>query len=139
MNADYLYGFAGGMLIGLAALMMIGLHGKIAGISGILGGLLRSGQGQAWRWRLSFLAGLPLGAACIRLFKPGIDVQHVAAGGWLLLAGGLVGVGTVLGSGCTSGHGICGLSRFSPRSMAATLTFMGMAFLTAWVVKEVLA
>ena len=130
---------AGGVLLGLASAMFIVLNGRILGISGILGGLLLPKHGDRL-WRLSFLAGLfaapwvvqgiaPVGC----LEAPRID----ASAGMVLIAGVLVGWGTRYGSGCTSGHGVCGLSRLSPRSLAATGLFMAAGFVTVFVIKHI--
>lgn len=128
---------AGGALIGLAAALFVLLNGRIAGISGILGGLLRPVRGDI-AWRLAFLAGL-LGAPLVYgLFAP-LPQPHIEAGtGWLIAAGLLVGVGTRYGAGCTSGHGVCGLSRLSPRSLVATLAFMAAGFVTVYLLRHVL-
>ena len=125
----------GGMLIGLAVAMFALLNGRIAGISGVLGGLFRSTRGDIG-WRLAFIAGL-VGASMVYGFfatlpAVQIDASYVA----LVVAGLLVGVGTRYGSGCTSGHGVCGLSRLSPRSLVATLTFMSAGFATVFVVRH---
>ena len=128
---------AGGLLIGIAAAMLVLLNGRIAGISGVLGGLLRPARGEA-AWRAAFILGLvaaPLVyAAVAALPQPRIDMGY----GALALAGLLVGLGTRYGSGCTSGHGVCGLSRLSPRSLVATLVFMGAGFATVFVVRHLL-
>lgn len=128
---------AGGLLIGVAAAMFILLPGRIAGISGVLGGLLKPAQGDV-AWRLAFVLGLvaaPLAWSLLAaLPRPHID----AGAGALVLAGLLVGVGTRYGAGCTSGHGVCGLSRLSPRSLAATLSFMGAGFITVYVLRHLL-
>ncbi|MEY8712995.1 YeeE/YedE family protein [Mangrovibacter phragmitis] len=122
--------FSGGLLIGLAAIVLILFCGRIAGISGILGGMLQR-ETRAEGWRIAFLLGL-IGAPVLYLsFFPRPDISLSASTPLILIAGLLVGVGTRLGSGCTSGHGVCGLSRFSPRSLAATLTFMVVGFATA--------
>jgi uncharacterized membrane protein YedE/YeeE len=128
---------AGGVLIGAAAAMLALLNGRIAGISGILGGLLRPVRGDM-AWRLAFvlgLAGAPLAYALFAaLPAPRIDAGH----GALVLAGLLVGVGTRYGGGCTSGHGVCGLSRLSPRSLVATAAFMGAGFATVFVTRHLI-
>jgi uncharacterized protein len=128
---------AGGALIGLAAAMFVLLNGRIAGISGVLGGLLRPTPGDTV-WRIAFLVGLlgaPLAYALVALVpEPQVD----AGVGALVLAGLLVGVGTRYGAGCTSGHGVCGLSRLSPRSLVATLSFMAAGFVTVFVVRHLL-
>ena len=137
MNSpDWIPGIGGGVLIGLAAVTLLALNGRIAGVSGILGGLLSATTDRPWR--LAFVAGLPLGAAIVAGLTHGLP-QQILAPPWLLVAAGLlVGVGTRLGSGCTSGHGICGLARRSPRSLAATLTFIGAGMLTVFIVRHVL-
>jgi uncharacterized protein len=128
----------GGALIGLAASLLLLVAGRIAGISGILGGLLRSPGGDA-AWRVAFLVGL-VGAPWVwglvsTPASPHIDAQLPA----LLIAGFLVGIGTRYGSGCTSGHGVCGVSRLSVRSMVATAVFMAAGFLTVFVLRHLLA
>ena len=127
----------GGMMIGLASWLMLALNGQIAGISGILGGLLTSTRKDKL-WQATFIVGLPLGAAVVSLFGSGLAIVHQASGVQLAVAGLLVGIGPHMGSGCTSGHGICGLSRRSPRSLVATLTFMAVAILTVTVLRRVL-
>jgi uncharacterized protein len=126
----------GGVTIGAAAAMLLLLNGRIAGISGIVGGLLQPRPGEI-SWRAAFLIGLigsPLVyAAFTSLPAVTIDAGYPA----LIVAGLLVGVGTRFGSGCTSGHGVCGLSRFSVRSLLATLTFMSAGFLMVFVVRHV--
>jgi uncharacterized membrane protein YedE/YeeE len=128
---------AGGVLIGLSAALLILGSGRVAGISGIVGGLLKPG-GPDTRWRLAFLGGLLAAPLLWRLFAALPEAQPVTGGGMLVVAGLLVGIGTRYGSGCTSGHGVCGLSRLSPRSLAATLTFMGAGFATVYVVRHLL-
>jgi hypothetical protein len=126
---------AGGGLIGLAAALFVLLNGRIAGISGVLGGLLRPVRGDV-AWRVAFVLGLVAAPLAWALFaelpRPRID----AGTGALVLAGLLVGVGTRYGSGCTSGHGICGLARLSPRSLVATLCFTGAGFATVYVLRH---
>lgn len=133
---DWLGGLGGGAVLGLAATLVLALDGRIAGISGILAGLL-GGPGDR-PWRLAFLLGLPAGAGVYLLLAGGLPQQVAASPPLLLVAGLLVGGGTRLGSGCTSGHGICGLARRSPRSLAATAVFMGVAMATVFVVRHVL-
>ena len=127
---------AGGALIGLAAALFLLLNGRIAGISGVLGGLLKPVKGDI-AWRAAFVLGLiaaPLAYALVRLpAVPQIDAGYLA----LVAAGLLVGVGTRYGSGCTSGHGVCGVARLSPRSLVATLTFMAAGFVTVYLVRHV--
>ena len=131
----YLAPLAGGALIGLSASLLILLNGRIAGISGIVGGLLGQ-RGERFGHDIAFVAGLLLGPLTY-LFIFGAAPQVVVAASWPLLnvAGLLVGVGTRMGSGCTSGHGISGLARLSPRSFAAVLTFLATAILTVLVMR----
>jgi uncharacterized protein len=127
---------AGGVLIGLAAAIFVLLNGRIAGISGVLGGLLRPERGDI-AWRLAFLGGM-LAAPLVYALSADVPVPRIEAGeGALVLAGLLVGIGTRLGSGCTSGHGVCGISRLSPRSLAATASFMLAGFATVFVIRHV--
>ncbi len=128
---------AGGVLIGLSAALLILGSGRVAGISGIVGGLLKPG-GLDTTWRLAFLGGLLSAPLLWRLFAALPEAQPVTGGGMLVVAGLLVGIGTRYGSGCTSGHGVCGLSRLSPRSLVATLAFMGAGFVTVYVVRHLL-
>jgi len=129
---------AGGMLIGVAAAMLLLLNGRIAGISGIVGGLLQPAAGDL-AWRLMFVLGLVSAPVLYGLvaFPPAVHID--ASGTTLVIAGLLVGAGTRYGSGCTSGHGVCGLSQLSPRSLVATLAFMATGFMTVLVVRQLLA
>ena len=129
---------AGGVLIGLAAVLLLWLNGRIAGISGIAGGLWFAPRGErAWRWL--FLAGLMLGAGLWAWLAPQPPVPRQGFPvSLLLLAGLLVGYGTALGGGCTSGHGVCGLARLAPRSLAATGMFMLAAIATTGLVRHLL-
>ncbi len=134
---DWIGGLGGGALIGLAAALLLWLDGRIAGISGILGGI---GDAPGDRgWRLAFLGGLVLGAGGYAVAAGGLP--QALQGGPLLMAtaGLLVGFGTRLGSGCTSGHGVCGVARLSPRSLAATATFMAAGFVTVFVTRHLLS
>ena len=126
---------AGGMLIGLAAALLILFNGRIAGISGILGGLLRPRQGDLG-WRIAFLAGLVGTPLLYQLWQALPAVQVDAGTPALIVAGLLVGLGVRYGAGCTSGHGVCGLSRLSPRSLAATIAFMAAGFLTVYLLRH---
>ncbi len=128
MTIDWLHftpglSLIGGVLIGIASALFILGNGRIAGISGILGGLLRPSQGDV-QWRIAFLLGLIAAPALTYLFIPYVAPTIDADTSTLLMAGLLVGIGTRYGGGCTSGHGVCGLSRLSPRSLIATLAFM---------------
>jgi uncharacterized protein len=127
---------AGGLLIGLATSLLLLFNGQIAGVSGILCGIVVPKQGEA-AWRLWFLGGLVAGGLVLRVLRPEV-FPATPASLTTVAAGLLVGCGTALGSGCTSGHGVCGLSRFSARSLAATLTFMAGGALTVVVVRHVL-
>ena len=126
----------GGMLIGLAAAMFVLLNGRIAGISGVLGGLLMPVRGDVM-WRVAFVGGIVIAPMAYSLFQVLPPVQIDAGYAALVVAGLLVGVGTRYGAGCTSGHGVCGLSRLSLRSLAATATFMGAGFATVFVLRHV--
>jgi uncharacterized membrane protein YedE/YeeE len=137
-NFTPLSGAIGGALIGLAAALLLALNGRIAGISGIVGGLLPPRAGDMG-WRLLFVAGLALGALVVRVFTGEPLAAPAGTSSFMLVLGGLlVGFGSRLGSGCTSGHGICGLARFSPRSMVAVATFMGSAMITVFVLRHLL-
>ena len=128
----------GGALIGLSAVIMLAGNGRIAGISGILGGVLNT-RGSERLWRVLFLGGLFLATLGYQFLAPEsliIEVQTTPV--MTVVAGLLVGFGTRLGSGCTSGHGICGIARFSKRSFAATATFMLFGFATVYIVRHVL-
>ena len=132
---------AGGILIGLAAALMVLLLGRITGISGMVGGLLQRSswqQASAWGWRLAFVLGLVAAPLLWQLFAPLPTMEMPRNPAVIVLAGLLVGFGTRLGSGCTSGHGVCGLSRLSLRSLAATLTFMATGALAVFVLRHVL-
>ena len=127
----------GGLLVGASAAALLLLNGRIAGISGILGGMLKPLRGDI-AWRVAFLAGL-IGAPLVyMLFADAPEVRIDAGYGALVVAGLLVGVGTRYGSGCTSGHGVCGISRLSPRSLVATVTFMAAGFATVFVARHLL-
>ena len=128
---------AGGALIGIATAMFALLNGRIAGISGVLGGLLKPARGDI-AWRAAFVLGL-VGSPLVYAFFTTLPRVHIDAGyGALVVAGLLVGTGTRYGSGCTSGHGVCGLSRGSPRSLVATVAFMGAGFLAVFVLRHML-
>lgn len=128
----------GGALIGLSASILLFTHGKVAGISGLYAGALRSDTPDR-KMRLAFLAGLVAAGVVLRLLSPRLFASSWSPSLALALAAGLVvGVGTRVGAGCTSGHGVCGLSRLSGRSLVATVTFMAFGFLTVFVVRHVL-
>ena len=128
----------GGVLLGIAAALYVLLHGRILGISGIVSGLLHPKSNDV-AWRLALVLGLlsaPLWAALLFGIRPIVEIDT----DWyaILLAGLLVGFGAQYGSGCTSGHGICGLSRLSPRSLVATFTFMGAGFVTVFIIRHLI-
>ena len=126
---------AGGVLIGMAAAMFVLLNGRIAGISGVIGGLFKPVTGDV-AWRVAFVVGL-IGAPLVYGLFGALPVPRIDAPfGALVVAGLLVGVGTRYGSGCTSGHGVCGLARLSPRSLVATAAFMGAGFATVFVARH---
>jgi uncharacterized membrane protein YedE/YeeE len=142
MTIDWLHftpwaSLAGGILIGLATALLLLANGRVAGISGILGGLLRPSRGDI-AWRVTFILGLfvaPLVWLTMGAMPPA-QIDHSPA---LLAAGGLlVGIGTRFGSGCTSGHGVCGIARLSPRSLLATVCFLAAGFVTVFIVRHVL-
>ena len=128
---------AGGSIIGLAAAIFLLFNGRIAGISGILGGLLQRSHGDM-AWRIAFLLGLVAAPFIYSIFAALPTVQVDAGTATLVVAGLLVGVGTRYGSGCTSGHGVCGLSRGSLRSLVATAAFMAAGFVTVFIVRHFL-
>lgn len=131
-------GLAGGLLIGIASVLMLLGTGRIAGISGIYGGILMPVRGDV-AWRLWFIGGILLGALLWPLLTGNpLPVDLQVSWPLMLLAGLLVGFGTRLGSGCTSGHGVCGIGRLAPRSMVATATFISAAVATTFVMRHVL-
>lgn len=135
--SGWMLALAGGVLIGLAATLLLWLTGRIAGISGIVGGVLMPRSGEV-AWRGAFLIGLIGAGAAYLLLVPGAYTPRQGFPPVLLVAAGLlVGFGTRMGNGCTSGHGVCGLGRLSVRSFAAVLTFMATAVLTTYIVRHV--
>jgi uncharacterized membrane protein YedE/YeeE len=127
----------GGVLIGISSALFILANGRIAGISGILGGLLRRRPGEM-AWRIAFLLGLVAAPAAIFALTGPLTATIEASTEVLVIAGLLVGIGTRYGAGCTSGHGVCGLSRLSPRSLVATLAFMGAGMAIVFVMRHLL-
>ena len=144
MNLDWLHftpwaSLSGGMLLGVASAMFILLNGRILGISGILGGLLPPKTDDSL-WRVAFLLGLFAAPLVFTALAPAgfASAPRIDATEWTVLAAGLlVGIGTRYASGCTSGHGVCGLSRMSPRSLVATLSFMGAGFVTVYLIRHI--
>lgn len=126
---------SGGLLIGLSAALFILFFGRVLGISGIVGGLLKPSAGDTG-WRIAFILGIFAAPWVWMLFATPVNVTIEANTPTLIIAGLLVGIGTRYGSGCTSGHGVCGLSRLSPRSLVATLGFMATGFITVYVIRH---
>ena len=134
-----LVAISGGLMIGTAAALLLLLSGRIAGVSGMAAAAARiADTGPPWSQATAFVLGLPLGALAAAVLVRTPDIE-ITSSFWLLVAGGLlVGFGTRLGSGCTSGHGVCGMARLSPRSIAATLTFMAAGFATVFIVRHLI-
>lgn len=130
---------AGGMLIGVAASLLMLFYGRIAGLSGMMAAILPGGESQGRGWRLAFLIGAAL-APFLLLRLPGVSIpfESVAPVPWIVISGLLVGVGVTIGGGCTSGHGICGNARLAPRSIVATITFMLVTGLTVYVTRHLI-
>lgn len=133
----WLLSLIGGVLIGLSAALLLLLNGRVAGISGIAFGLMRRSARAEWSWRLAFIVGL-MAAGGLAMRALGQSGGSPASTSVLVLAGLLVGFGTSLGSGCTSGHGVCGLARLSKRSLVAVLVFMAAAVVTVYVSRHLL-
>ena len=133
----WLLALIGGALIGASAVMLMALLGRIAGVSGIVAGLLPPAAARDWAWRIAFIAGLICGPLVVMAFSGASPIGPPAVSMPMLLVAGLaVGAGTALGGGCTSGHGVCGMSRLSTRSIVATMVFMTTAALTVAVVRH---
>jgi uncharacterized membrane protein YedE/YeeE len=128
----------GGLLIGLAAVALMAFHGRIAGLTGIMTGMLPP-VASDWGWRAAFITGA-IAAPALLLMTGGLagDFVSPVPTPWLIVGGLIVGVGAYFGSGCTSGHGVCGMARLSPRSIVATLTFMSTAAITVFVIRHVI-
>ena len=134
-----LMAIGGGLLIGSAAALLLLLTGRIAGVSGMIATATRMGAGGTpWSQAMTFVVGLPIGAALIALLVRAPEVIVTSSVSLLIVAGLLVGFGTRLGNGCTSGHGVCGMARLSPRSIAATATFMVSAAATVFILRHVI-
>jgi uncharacterized protein len=133
-----LSGLLGGVMIGLSAVILMAGPGRIMGASGIFSGLLTTHFNQEFRWRMTFIIAMMVGAAWTGLFAfDSSSIAFIDNRALIGIAGVLVGAGTVLGSGCTSGHGICGLARLSKRSLAATIIFMVSAMLTVFITRHI--
>lgn len=128
-----LQSLAGGALIGLAAVLLMAFHGRIAGMTGILSGLLPP-VAQDWPWRAAFVAG----AVAVPALATGVEFSSPVPLPWVVIGGFLVGLGVQFGGGCTSGHGVCGIARLSRRSIVATAVFMAAAVTTVFVIRHVL-
>lgn len=137
VEANIYGGLLGGALIGLAAALLLLINGRIAGISGIFAGLISANPLKEKFWRGAFVIGLVSGSALYSWMHGAPPLEMKTSNLGLLLAGLLVGFGTRLGSGCTSGHGVCGLARRSPRSLAATITFIAFGVLTVYLTRQV--
>lgn len=129
---------AGGALIGIASVLLMLVHGRIAGATGILTGVFLPANRADWTWRAAMIAGMVTAPGLVLALSGQMPVISVPVSMSALLIGGfVVGIGVVLGSGCTSGHGVCGMARLSPRSIAATLTFMLSTFATVYIVRHI--
>jgi uncharacterized membrane protein YedE/YeeE len=136
MNSAYLSSFFGGILIGIAVTIMLLFNGRVTGISGIIGGAL-SYVKKDWLWRFTFFLGLALGGLVLRVMAPeALANQSNRNLGTIIVAGLLVGYGTLLANGCTSGHGVCGISRFSVRSILATVTFILFGAVSVFIMRR---
>jgi len=132
-------GLSGGALIGLSSVILLASSGRIAGISGILGGLYGKWNDVERYWRIIFMLGLIAGSGIVAVINNGLVITQQTSGIYLVIAGLLVGFGTRLGSGCTSGHGVCGLGRRSKRSFVATLIFMAIAIIVVYVIRHLIS
>lgn len=133
---EFLLPLLGGLLIGLAVTIMLLFNGRVVGISGIIAGLIKPQKNDTF-WRLNFVLGMMIGGLLLNLtwptvFQNSLEISNVQ----LIIAGIFVGFGTLLGNGCTSGHGVCGISRFSPRSLIATVIFMSTGILIVYFVRK---
>lgn len=134
--SEYLLALIGGAIIGLSSILLLFTHGRIAGVSGMIKGSIISAQSD-WAWRSSFVFGLIIMGLLLSLQKPELFPLNNNLNYWGIgLSGFLVGLGTYTGNGCTSGHGICGSSRFSIRSIVATVTFISTGMISVWVIKN---
>lgn len=137
MATSWLYGLLGGSLIGLSATLLLAFNGRIAGISGIVNGAMSFSRQEIWRW--FFLAGLIAGGGLYEYGWAPSPTPTYALSPWtMVVAGFLVGFGTRMGNGCTSGHGVCGLGRLSGRSLVAVISFMTAGMITVWVTRHLL-
>lgn len=136
MNQEWINALLGGALIGLSVSLMLLLNGRVTGISGIINGALSLTKGDTL-WRVLFVVGLFFGGLVMRALNPNVFAGQLELPMWTtVIAGLLVGFGTIMGSGCTSGHGVCGISRMSPRSIVATFTFIGAGIAAVYLFKQ---
>jgi uncharacterized protein len=136
MQIEWIQALLGGIIIGAAVSLMLFWNGRVTGISGIVGGVLDSPKGDAG-WRYLFITGMLLGGLALKMISPQVFDGHVSTAPLATITAGLlVGIGTTMGSGCTSGHGVCGISRMSPRSLAATLTFISAGIIAVLLFKR---
>lgn len=136
MQQEWINALLGGVLIGISVSMMLYWNGRVTGISGIINGVLSPQKGDT-QWRVFFVLGLFLGGLFLKTLKPDILASTLISETWtVVVAGLLVGFGTIMGSGCTSGHGVCGISRMSPRSLVATGTFILAGILAVVLFKK---
>lgn len=136
MHQDWINALIGGSIIGISVSLMLLLNGRVTGISGIINGILTPAKGDT-AWRVLFVLGLLAGGLTVSAFNPETFSGQLPTENWtIVVAGLLVGFGTILGSGCTSGHGVCGLSRLSPRSMIATMTFIAAGVAAVYVFRN---
>lgn len=136
MQQDWINALVGGVIIGISVSLMLLWNGRVTGISGIISGALSPVRGDT-HWRVLFIVGLLLGGLALKIFNPDVFPESLPTGmGATVVAGLLVGFGTVMGSGCTSGHGVCGISRMSPRSLIATLTFMIAGIVAVYLIRH---
>ena len=137
VEVNWLTALSGGMLIGLSATILLAFDGRIAGISGIINGAIRSRRKESWRW--FFIIGMLTGGLFYKYFLLPETTVSFSFNPWSMVVGGLlVGFGTKMGNGCTSGHGVCGLGRLSSRSLIAVIIFMTAAIVTVWVTRHLL-
>lgn len=137
MVSDITQALIGGVIIGLASTLLLWANGRIAGISGILGGVLNPKSGDV-TWRVVFIIGLMLGSIVFSIFQRPLQPTMQASTPVLIAAGLIVGFGTRLGSGCTSGHGVCGIARLSRRSIVATIIFMTFGVITVFITRHII-
>lgn len=129
----------GGLLIGLGTVLLMVVRGNVLGATGILAGFMTPSSSSDWAWRATIIAGMLSGPFALMLFTGHLPAIEVPVTKWMMILGGfIVGMGVTYGSGCTSGHGVCGMSRLSPRSITATLTFMLAAGITVYIIRHVI-